>query len=268
VPAWRCHQPESVSTSPAKLVSNIMKTAKSIIVVLFVLLTAQIASAYYCQSTGRWLSRDPIGESGFQIQQTASLPSGRWIQRDSIGERGGPNLYGFIANNPVNSVDELGLCNIKIHCGPVKRLGIVVGWHCGVVAPDGVEYGIGGAGSSGGTSGGPVPPVYPDPNQPYPNPAPPVQAPDKEYPVSCGKCVSCNSIQKCIQNYHDTVTPPPYNAFGPNSDTYAHNMLNHCGCSVDPIPQPCYTVQRSPKDGGPYTVCPGPTTTPPGTVAW
>ena len=194
--------------------------------------------------------------------------TGTWPSRDPIGANGGLNLYGFIANNPVNSIDELGLCNIKIHCGPVKRLGIVVGWHCGVVAPNGVEYGIGGAGSSGGTSGGPVPPVYPDPTRPYPNPAPPVQAPDKEYPVSCGKCASCDSIQKCIQNYHDTVTPPPYNAFGPNSDTYAHDLLNHCGCSVDPIPQPCYTVQRSPRDGGPYTVCPGPTTTPPGTVAW
>jgi hypothetical protein len=67
-----------------------MKTAKSIIVVLFVLLTAQIASAYYCPSTGRWLSRDPIGESGFQALQRASVvrsitPS-RWINRDSIGE--------------------------------------------------------------------------------------------------------------------------------------------------------------------------------------
>ena len=70
-----------------------MKTAKSIVVVLFVLLTAQIASAYYCPSTGRWLSRDPIGEPGFQALQTASStsgignsvlqPSGRWVNRDS-----------------------------------------------------------------------------------------------------------------------------------------------------------------------------------------
>ncbi len=192
---------------------------------------------------------------------------GKWPNRDPFGEAGGINLYGYVANNPINQIDPLGLCNIKIRCGAVKRLGITVGWHCGVIAPDGVEFSIGGAGSSGGTSGGPVPPVNPDPTQPYPKPQPPL--PDQvEYPVSCGKCTSCASIQKCIQNYHDTVTPPPYNAFGPNSDTYAHSMLNACGCSVDPIPQPCYTVQRSPRDGGPYTVCPGPTTTPPGTVAW
>ena len=67
-----------------------MKTAKSILVVLFVLLTAQIASAYYYPSTGRWLSRDPIGEVGFQTSKRASVvlsivPS-HWISRDSVGE--------------------------------------------------------------------------------------------------------------------------------------------------------------------------------------
>jgi hypothetical protein len=38
--------------------------------------------------------------------------------------------------------------------------------------------------------------------------------------------------------------------------------------TVDPIPQPCYTVLRSPKQGGPYIVCPGPATTPPGATGW
>ena len=99
-----------------------MKTAKSIIVVLFVLLTAQIASAYYCPSTGRWLSRDPIGEPGFQALQMASLPSeignaqssGRWINRDPIMERGGLNRYAFIYNNLVNLVDGTGLEQVLI----------------------------------------------------------------------------------------------------------------------------------------------------------
>jgi len=70
-----------------------MRTTKSIIAVLFVLLTAQIASAYYCPSTGRWLSRDPIGEPGFENLRAAGAvsptvssdqsQSTRWINRDS-----------------------------------------------------------------------------------------------------------------------------------------------------------------------------------------
>jgi hypothetical protein len=90
-----------------------MKTAKSIIVVLFVLLTAQIASAYYRPSTGRWLSRDPIGEPGFQaITQpgfSASLPPGRWVQRDPILETKEANRYAFVHNNSISYADYLGL---------------------------------------------------------------------------------------------------------------------------------------------------------------
>jgi len=103
-----------------------MKTAKSIIV-LFVLITAQIASAYYCPSTGRWLSRDPIGEPGFQTAQMASLPSGignsqpsgRWVNRDPIEEKGGMNLFGFINENAINLIDALGLkiCEVRIYAG-------------------------------------------------------------------------------------------------------------------------------------------------------
>jgi len=45
---------------------------------------------YYNPSTGRWLSRDPIGESG------------------------GVNLYGVSMNSPLNILDVLGLKNYKI----------------------------------------------------------------------------------------------------------------------------------------------------------
>jgi hypothetical protein len=42
-------------------------------------------SAFYSPSTGRWLSRDPVGEAG------------------------GKNIYGFIGGSPVNGHDRLGL---------------------------------------------------------------------------------------------------------------------------------------------------------------
>jgi hypothetical protein len=53
--------------------------------VLILVSLAQCVQAFYNPSTGRWLSRDPIGE------------------------RGGENLYEFVANNPVSRVDALGL---------------------------------------------------------------------------------------------------------------------------------------------------------------
>jgi RHS repeat-associated protein len=36
-------------------------------------------------------------------------PTGRWLSRDPIGERGGKNLYGFVRNSTPNRVDVLGL---------------------------------------------------------------------------------------------------------------------------------------------------------------
>jgi RHS repeat-associated protein len=49
--------------------------------------------------------------------------SGRWLSRDPIGEEGGINLYAYVGVDPVNSTDTLGLC------GPacVIAAGAVVG---------------------------------------------------------------------------------------------------------------------------------------------
>ncbi len=120
-----------------------MKTTKSIIVALFVLLTAQTASAYYCPSTGRWLSRDPLGESGFENLRASgampkigratspiSLTSNRWINRDPKLERAfvrvmqnqNINLsseneippFNFVGNNALNQVDTFGLDVYKL----------------------------------------------------------------------------------------------------------------------------------------------------------
>jgi len=96
-----------------------MKTTRSILVLLFVLLTAQVASAFYCPSTGRWLSRDPIGETGFEVlrattarPRVASIgtpPTARWIYRDANAEIKEPNRYDFVDNDAVNGWDLFGL---------------------------------------------------------------------------------------------------------------------------------------------------------------
>ena len=35
--------------------------------------------------------------------------TGRWLSRDPIGENGGLNVYGYVGNDPVNSIDPFGL---------------------------------------------------------------------------------------------------------------------------------------------------------------
>jgi len=37
---------------------------------------------------------------------------GRWLNRDPIEEEGGLNLYDYVANNPINYVDPLGLLTV------------------------------------------------------------------------------------------------------------------------------------------------------------
>jgi hypothetical protein len=96
-----------------------MKTTKSIIALLFMLLTAQAALAWYDPSTQRWLSRDPIGELGFQTLQSATAmprigtsvprPSAHWIIRDSLINREQINLYEFVRNRPTDLYDRYGL---------------------------------------------------------------------------------------------------------------------------------------------------------------
>lgn len=72
------------------------------------------AKAFYNQGTGRWLSRDPVGE------------------------RGGTSLYGFNANNPVALIDPLGLAYTIGNLDPTGWWGVTladvdVSWQGGTV---------------------------------------------------------------------------------------------------------------------------------------
>lgn len=87
------------------------------VAVLFSLLAVQSVFGYYNPATGSWLSRDPVGEPGFQLgQRTMGTPRvgpvaalhqpNRWINRDSAPDG---NLYQFIYNSPVMFFDPFGL---------------------------------------------------------------------------------------------------------------------------------------------------------------
>ena len=68
-----------------------MKTkSSSLIVLLFLVLAATSASAFYDPGTQRWLTRDPLQE------------------------RGGVNLYALVANRPSSEVDYFGLARICV----------------------------------------------------------------------------------------------------------------------------------------------------------
>ena len=103
-----------------------MKTTKLKIAIGLTLMTLalQTAMAWYDPSAGRWLTRDPIGEPGFEALRsatsaTAAIPSAqspsRWIHRDAVGNSspqilaGEPNRYLSVRNNPINLVDTDGL---------------------------------------------------------------------------------------------------------------------------------------------------------------
>jgi hypothetical protein len=78
------------------------------IALTLVLLLPISAHCYYSASTGRWLSRDPLVELGFNALQGMEAP-----EQPADG-----NCYHFVGNNPITKIDLYGL-----------RLGDVSGEH-------------------------------------------------------------------------------------------------------------------------------------------
>ena len=60
----------------------------------------------------RWAGLFYHAQSGLYLATYRAYDpgTGRWVSRDPIGELGGINLYGYVGGNPVKRVDLLGLC--------------------------------------------------------------------------------------------------------------------------------------------------------------
>ena len=69
------------------------------------------AEAGYGYSTKPYIPELGLYYYGYRFY---SPRTGRWISRDPIQEDGGLNLYGFVGNDPVNSIDYLGMAPASV----------------------------------------------------------------------------------------------------------------------------------------------------------
>ncbi|MBB5353941.1 RHS repeat-associated protein, partial [Haloferula luteola] len=59
--------------------------------------------------------RDPYTGLSYYGYRYYDPVTGRWPSRDPIGERGWANLYGFVGNNGVSGIDPIGLTEIDLN---------------------------------------------------------------------------------------------------------------------------------------------------------
>ncbi len=91
-----------------------------------------VASGPLAQSTHYRFSTKYIHDE-FSLYDYGLRPydpeTGRWISRDPVGEDGGLNLYGFVVNAPVDLVDSLGLDFIAVGSRAVTGTGGFLGFN-------------------------------------------------------------------------------------------------------------------------------------------
>lgn len=88
-----------------------MKTKLMLLTWLFMvaLFFGQSAQAFYNPQTGRWLSRDPLGDESFLREQTKGKG---WRAQKHLVDHGNLPSYLFVKNSPIDQFDPRGLKQI------------------------------------------------------------------------------------------------------------------------------------------------------------
>ncbi|MGO8931772.1 MAG: hypothetical protein ACLQU3_33370 [Limisphaerales bacterium] len=86
--------------------STITKAAAPALLLIAWLVLPQAAHCFYNPSTGRWISRDPLGDESFLKPHTlGDIATEQVLRQEALKP---PFL--FPQNNPISSIDPLGLC--------------------------------------------------------------------------------------------------------------------------------------------------------------
>jgi hypothetical protein len=87
-------------------ISTIARAGTAPLLLIACLLLPQTARGFYSPSTGRWLSRDPIGdESSLRSLSLGNVTTEQLLRKEALK----PQLL-FVQNNPIAAIDPLGLC--------------------------------------------------------------------------------------------------------------------------------------------------------------
>jgi len=174
---------------------------------------------YYQPATGRWISRDPLGEASFFREFTRRAGRSE-VTRLSRASRLPPYL--FIDNDPIGNFDYLGLiCGIKVHRKHPKLAGADPGheWieYNGTTAGYWPDRSVGMFESSPGEVQSPdskaVSGTVPDKTWETDYAVKPVTWPKLQYGSGKGKinvCAACAEINDCIKEAFNALKGTTY----------------------------------------------------------
>jgi len=203
----------------------------------------QTASSGSVVNPFQYTGRESDTETGLYYYRARyyDLQRGNFLNEDPIRFSGGDNFYTYVSNSPVSFLDPSGLL-AELYCeriSPTRGGGLFGGavllisqaMHCYIhVKCDGIDetlelYGPSGPGDRTG---------HPHVNSFNPNRVGWLNSRRKFniYPPAGSNC--CGFEQRLVDAYnHNSQMVPDYNRQGPNSNTFAHQIIIDAGGTAD-----------------------------------